>query len=78
MLISASNFYKNLSKIEMFKYRFCQGLVIIEKGDNMTIFSSKKGIVTHPAMMFAIALILGLVLAYLWINYTTIPNPFCP
>ncbi len=61
----------------MFKYRLFQGLVIIEKGDIMKIFNAKKGIVTHPAMMFAIALILGLVLAYLWINYTTIPNPFC-
>ncbi|MBS3114907.1 hypothetical protein J4448_07445 [Candidatus Woesearchaeota archaeon] len=43
----------------------------------MTIFNDKKGIITHPAMMFAIALILGLVLAYVWINYITIPNPFC-
>jgi len=44
----------------------------------MKIFSSKKGIVTHPAAMFAIALILGLVLAYVWINYVNVPNPFCP
>ncbi len=44
----------------------------------MKIFNSKKAIITHPAAMFVIALILGLVLAYVWINYTTVPNPFCP
>jgi len=43
----------------------------------MDFLKSKKAIVTHPAMMFAIALVLGLVLAYVWINYTTVPNPFC-
>ena len=49
----------------------------MQKGDIMKIFKSKKAIVTHPAMMFAIALVLGLVLAYVWIKYTTVPNPFC-
>ena len=43
----------------------------------MDFLKNKKGIITHPAMMFAIALVLGLVVAYLWINYTTVPNPFC-
>jgi hypothetical protein len=43
----------------------------------MRIFNNKKGIVTHPAIMFITAVILGIVLAYLWVNYTTIANPFC-
>ena len=41
------------------------------------MIKNKKAIVTHPAMMFLIAFILGLVAAYLWIHYTTVPNPFC-
>lgn len=44
----------------------------------MKILNLKKGFVQHPAMMFVIALVLGLVLAYLWINYLAIPNPYCP
>ena len=44
----------------------------------MEIFNGKKGIVTHPVTMFVIALVLGLILAYVWINYVNIPNPFCP
>ena len=43
----------------------------------MKIFN-KKGIVTHPATMFVFALILGLVLAYLWVKYVNIWNPYCP
>jgi len=43
----------------------------------MKLFKNKKGIVTHPVGLFIIGLVLGLVLAYLWINYTTIANPFC-
>ena len=43
----------------------------------MKVFG-KKGIITHPGMMFVIALILGLVLAYVWINYINIANPYCP
>ncbi len=44
----------------------------------MKIFGNKSGIITHPAMMFVFAMVLGLVLAYVWINYINIPNPFCP
>ncbi|MBI2653508.1 hypothetical protein HYX02_01725 [Candidatus Woesearchaeota archaeon] len=55
-----------------------QNSAINQKGDNMRIFKNSKGIITHPGMMFVVALILGLVVAYLWIRYTTIPNPFCP
>ena len=43
----------------------------------MKIFKSKKGIVTHPVVLFFIGVLIGLVLAYLWIKYTTVPNPFC-
>lgn len=43
----------------------------------MGIFNSKKGIVTHPVTLFLVGVLLGLILAYLWANYTTIPNPFC-
>jgi hypothetical protein len=44
----------------------------------MRIFSSKKGIVTHPVMLFAFGVLLGLVLAYLWARkYINIPDPFC-
>ncbi|MBI2657240.1 hypothetical protein HYX08_00935 [Candidatus Woesearchaeota archaeon] len=43
----------------------------------MKIFKSKKGIVTHPVMLFVFGVVLGLILAYLWVNYTTIANPFC-
>ena len=43
----------------------------------MKIFSSKKGIVTHPVVLFLVGVLLGLVLAFLWTKYTTIANPFC-
>ena len=43
----------------------------------MGIFSNKKGFIQHPGVMMAIAFVLGLAAAYLWINYTTIANPFC-
>lgn len=43
----------------------------------MKIFNDKKGIVTHPVTLFIVAVIVGLVVAYLWVNYTTVPNPFC-
>ncbi len=43
----------------------------------MKIFKRKDGIITHPVTMFVVALVLGLVLAYVWINYVNIPNPFC-
>jgi len=43
----------------------------------MKIFNSKKGIVTHPVVLFVIALVLGMVLAYAWINYIDVANPFC-
>ena len=44
----------------------------------MKIFNFKKGFVAHPGFMFVFALILGLVLAYVWIHYVNIPNPYCP
>ena len=44
----------------------------------MKIFKNQRGFVTHPAMLFVFALVLGLVLAYVWIKYTSVPNPFCP
>ena len=43
----------------------------------MKIFENKKGIVTHPVVLFFVGVLIGLILAYLWINYTTIANPFC-
>lgn len=44
----------------------------------MNFLKNKKGIVTHPVVLFFIGVVVGLVLAYLWIKYTTIANPFCP
>ncbi len=44
----------------------------------MNFLKNKKAFVTHPVMLFLIGVLLGLVLAYLWANYTTIANPFCP
>ena len=43
----------------------------------MKLFENKKGIVTHPVMLFFVGVIIGLILAYVWINYVSIPNPFC-
>lgn len=43
----------------------------------MKIFKSKRGIVTHPVVLFIVGVVLGLVVAYLWVKYTTIANPFC-
>ncbi len=43
----------------------------------MKIFNGKKGIVTHPVTLFFVGVVIGLVAAYLWVNYTTIANPFC-
>lgn len=43
----------------------------------MKIFRNTRAIVTHPAGLFIFGVVLGLVLAYLWVNYTTIVNPFC-
>ncbi|MBI2102181.1 hypothetical protein HYT53_06235 [Candidatus Woesearchaeota archaeon] len=47
------------------------------EGDCMKIFNDKRGIVTHPVTMFIFALVLGLVLAYIWVHYINIPNPYC-
>jgi len=44
----------------------------------MKIFKNKKGFVTHPVILFIVGVALGLVLAYLWSNYTTMAHPFCP
>ncbi len=44
----------------------------------MEFLKSKKGIVTHPVVLFLVGVVLGLVLAYLWVNYINIANPFCP
>ncbi len=44
----------------------------------MKLFNSKKGIVTHPVTLFIVGVVLGLVLAYVWVNYINIANPFCP
>ncbi|HLC61054.1 MAG TPA: hypothetical protein VJJ52_06520 [Candidatus Nanoarchaeia archaeon] len=43
----------------------------------MKFLENRRAFVTHPAMLFVVALVLGLVLAYVWINYISIPNPFC-
>ena len=65
-------------KIEMFKYKaFKNTFNNLKKVILMDFLKNKKAFVTHPVVMFITALILGLVLAYLWINYTTVPNPFC-
>ena len=44
----------------------------------MEFLKSKKGIVTHPVFLFMFGVALGLVLAYVWVNYLNIANPFCP
>ena len=44
----------------------------------MKFLNNKKGIVTHPVTMFIIAFVLGLVAAYLLINYTAATGLFCP
>jgi len=39
---------------------------------------NKKGIITHPGMMFAIAFILGVVVTILWAKQLiAVPFPFC-
>ena len=43
----------------------------------MEILKNKKAIVTHPVTMFIIAFVLGLVAAYLLINYTAATSLFC-
>ena len=43
----------------------------------MGIFVNKKGFIQHPGVMIAVAFVLGLVAAYLWINFINFPNPFC-
>lgn len=42
----------------------------------MALFKDKIGM-AHPGWMLFIGLLLGLILAYLWVNYTNIPNPIC-
>ncbi len=44
----------------------------------MDFLKNKKAIVTHPVVLFIVGIVLGLVVAYLWAAYTTIPHPFCP
>lgn len=44
----------------------------------MKLFLNKKAFVAHPGTWIFVAFILGMVAAYIWINYTTISNPFCP
>ena len=42
------------------------------------VFENKKGIVTHPAMLFVIAFIIGVVVTILWAQqYIAVPFPFC-
>ena len=44
----------------------------------MKILKYKNGFVTHPGMMFAIAFILGVVVAILWAKQLiAVPFPFC-
>jgi len=44
----------------------------------MKIFNNKKGIVTHPVMLFFVGVLVGLVLAYLWgQGYIAVASPFC-
>ena len=62
----------------MFKYAELKIQFTNQKGDNMELFKSKKGIVTHPVVLFIVGVVIGLVLAYVWITYMpTVPNPFC-
>ena len=49
-----------------------------QKGDFMEFLKSKKAFVTHPVMLFVFGVVLGLVLAYVWVNYINLANPFCP
>ena len=44
----------------------------------MEFLKSKKAFVTHPVMLFVFGVVLGLVLAYVWVNYINLANPFCP
>tara|TARA_Y100000310_G_C20319377_1_gene640006 strand:+ start:42 stop:170 length:129 start_codon:yes stop_codon:yes gene_type:complete len=39
--------------------------------------NSKKGVVTHPVVLFIVAVIIGLALAYVIGNYTALPPVFC-
>ena len=43
----------------------------------MNFLRDKKAIVTHPVVLFLIGVIGGLILAYLWVKYTTLGNPYC-
>jgi len=44
----------------------------------MEFLRNKKGIVTHPAMLFLIAFILGVVVTILWAKQLiAVPFPFC-
>ena len=44
----------------------------------MNIFNNKKGIVTHPVVLFLIGVVIGVVITILWANGTiAIAFPFC-
>ena len=44
----------------------------------MKILNDRKGIITHPAMMFFIAFVLGVVVTILWAKQIiAVPFPFC-
>jgi len=44
----------------------------------MKFLKNRRAFVTHPAMLFIVAMVLGLVVAWFWIHYVPgIPNPFC-
>ena len=54
------------------------GLNNSQKGDIMELFKSKKGIVTHPVMLFFAGIVIGIILTILWANGTiNVPFPFC-
>ena len=66
-------------KIATFKYKTLQKHnTKLKKVILMKFLNNKKGIVTHPVTMFIIAFVLGLVAAYLLINYTAATGLFCP
>jgi hypothetical protein len=50
---------------------------ILPKVMQMRMLKFKRAIVTHPGFLFFFALVLGLVLAYVWVHYIDLVNPYC-
>ena len=70
---------KHSPKIATFKYKTLQKQnTKFKKVILMEFLRNKKGIVSHPAVMFTIAFILGVIVTVLWANQIiAVPFPFC-